>query len=308
MENNRLESASATVEVLLIGERLPTNEQAIAAADSLCRLTRVSDVARALATLQSGTLLPALIVVAQNWPGQVSASDIDRLQAAAPLARICGLLGSWCEGEARSGKPWPGAIRCYWHQWPARFHREIAAMVAGRSSVWSLPPTASAEEQLLSAVPLCPPKQHGLLAIIAENAETAATLADSAQMRGYETVALRSPRGAQISGAVAALWDARAELVASPALVSEILAAVEGAPLIALVSFPRADVVARAKAAGVSAIVSKPLLLTDLFWQVEQLTQPGCLKEPHCRTKPDCQTEPKPREGQSTSRPQRKRL
>ncbi len=247
MENNPLKSASAIVEVLLIGEQLPTDEQAISATVPPCRLTCVNDVAQALAALQSGTSVPALMVVVQNWPSQVSATDVDRLRAAAPLARICGLLGTWCEGETRSGKPWPGAVRCYWHQWPARFHQEIAAMAAGRSSVWSLPPTASAEEQLLSAVPPCSPKRQGLLAIIAENAETAAALADAAQMRGYKTVALRSPRGAQISGAAATLWDARPEVVASPAAISEVLSAVEGTPLIALVSFPRAEIVARAK-------------------------------------------------------------
>ena len=92
-------------------------------------------------------------------------------------------------------------------------------------------------------------------------------------MRGYKTAVLRSPRGGQISGAVAALWDTRPEAVADPATVGEVQAAVDGAPLIALVNFPRPELVTLAKAAGVSAIVSKPLLLTDLFWQVEQLAQ-----------------------------------
>jgi CheY-like chemotaxis protein len=237
-------------------------------------LTRFAQLEQAAAALHGGTLSPALIVVVQDWPGQVSASEIDRLRCAAPLARICGMLGSWCEGETRSGKPWPGAVRCYWHQWPARFQQEIAALAAGESSVWSLPPTASAEEQLLAAVPLRPPQQHGLLAIIADNAETAATLSDAAQARGYETAALRSPRGAQISGAVATLWDARPEIIANPELVSQVRRVVAGTPLIALTSFPRAEHVASAKAAGVAAIVSKPFLLKDLFWQVEQLAFP----------------------------------
>jgi CheY-like chemotaxis protein len=46
---------------------------------------------------------------------------------------------------------------------------------------------------------------------------------------------------------------------------------VDHAPVVALAGFPRADNVARALAAGISAVIAKPYLLDDLCWQIEQL-------------------------------------
>ena len=73
-------------------------------------------IARALSGVASGEFVPDLIVLAQTRPGQFSADEVDRLRRATPSARLSGLLGSWCEGEARSGTPWPGVMRTYWHQ------------------------------------------------------------------------------------------------------------------------------------------------------------------------------------------------
>src|SRR5213595_3145892 len=74
------------------------------------------DIPQALSMLADG-MSPAVIVVAQAWPGSFSVQQITRLRRAAPLARVIGLLASWLEGEARSGKPWPAAQRRYWHRW-----------------------------------------------------------------------------------------------------------------------------------------------------------------------------------------------
>ena len=72
-----------------------------------------------------------VIVVAQARPGEFSHAGIERLRQSAPLARVVALLGSWCEGEVRSGKPWPAAVRTYWHQWPARADRELRRLALG---------------------------------------------------------------------------------------------------------------------------------------------------------------------------------
>ena len=74
-----------------------------------------------------------VIVVAEDRPGQYSEETIDRLRRLAPLARVVGLLGSWCEGESRTGRPWPASIRVYWHQWLPRFGRLLVSPVAGLS-------------------------------------------------------------------------------------------------------------------------------------------------------------------------------
>ena len=80
-----------------------------------------------------------LIVVAQSRPGEFRAADIEQLHASAPLARLVSLLGGLCEGEARSGSPWPGVPRIYWHQWQARCESELLPLLEEQRSGWTLP-------------------------------------------------------------------------------------------------------------------------------------------------------------------------
>src|SRR2546427_7236671 len=54
---------------------------------------------------------PIAMVLVQSRPGQISRGSVERLHAAAPLARLVALVGTWCDGELRSGRPWPGVVR-----------------------------------------------------------------------------------------------------------------------------------------------------------------------------------------------------
>src|SRR5262245_46214259 len=60
---------------------------------------------------------PDLILLVASRPGRFSAAEVEALHRRAPLARLVALLGTWCEGEVRSGHPWPGVNRIYAHQW-----------------------------------------------------------------------------------------------------------------------------------------------------------------------------------------------
>jgi hypothetical protein len=114
-----------------------------------------SDLPAATAALTEGAIVPDVIVVAQAFPGQFSLSAIASLRRLAPLAPVVGLMGSWCEGEMRSGSPWPGTVRTYWHQWTARCDRQLRCMAGGECCSWTLPPTATDEERLLADAGLC---------------------------------------------------------------------------------------------------------------------------------------------------------
>lgn len=70
---------------------------------------------------------------------------------------------------------------------------------------------------------------------------------------------------------MAVLWDTVAEDCADAARVGELSRSAGSAPIIALLNFPRIEEVVRAHAAGVSAVVSKPFLIDELFWQLNQL-------------------------------------
>ena len=109
------------ISILLLGETdRPEFCDFPSTLESLGRVSRISELERAIEVLETGEITADVIVIAQSFPQQFSHGDIDRLRRLAPLSRILVLLGSWCEGETRSGQPLPAAIRIYWHQWHAR--------------------------------------------------------------------------------------------------------------------------------------------------------------------------------------------
>ena len=63
---------------------------------------RVPD--EAIERIEAG-VMPDWIVVAESVPGEVGHAAIKSLTRATPLTRIVGLLGSLCEGAARTGRP-----------------------------------------------------------------------------------------------------------------------------------------------------------------------------------------------------------
>ena len=213
-----------------------------------------------------------VIVVAEHYPGQHAPEAIDRLRQWAPLARIVRLLGSWCEGEGRTGRPWPGAIRIYWHQWVAQLAREAASLPTGGGS-WGLPATASEEERLLAvfksrfrSAPAGWPSAGGEFAM-------QEWLCDACRRAGYTAIGMR-PGGQWAAGPfTAAIFDADGFRDEQHEELRRFAAAVHPAPVVALLGFPRIEDCARAKSAGAAAVLSKPLLLEDLYWQLQGLDQ-----------------------------------
>lgn len=256
--------------ILLVGETASEEfRQAVTSLREGGDLVELADVPRAIAHLQRNS--PELVVLAQRWPGEFTDDEVDRLHRAAPLARFSALLGSWCEGEARSGRPWPAVTRAYWHEWPARFGQELARISAGQCPSWGLPVTARDEERMLAAAEEPLARRGGLIVVVAEQAASAASLVDACRLRGYATIAVRAARGVTICGAAAALWDTTAEQATNVETVAAMQHSCGGAPLIALLNFPCAPDIAAAQAAGVPAVLSKPWLLDDLYWQLDRV-------------------------------------
>jgi CheY-like chemotaxis protein len=219
------------------------------------------------------------LVLVQSRPGQWSSPAMDALRGASPLTRVCRLLGSWCEGETRSGQPPQGCVTIYWHQWQARFARQLDRRMAGRQSAWSLPPTASAEEHTLAEAERPPARGEGPIAIYAERAETAAALADACRSAGYEPQVFSSSRHASARAPTApwdmkrvraVVWDASPHELADARAVSILRTRFGSAPVLAIVDFPRADDCDRAIAVGVEAVLSKPYSIHDLLWLLDR--------------------------------------
>jgi DNA-binding NarL/FixJ family response regulator len=299
------------ISILLVGDGDRSEfREAWSALQALGRVTGIVEAESAAAALAEGQVVADLIVVAQAFPGQFSHQAIDRLRRAAPLARVLGLLGSWCEGEMRTGKPWPGVIRSYWHQWVPRCDREVGRIRRGESSAWGLPATATEEERLLLAADCPAPKVKGegrgvrgeglaargyplstidyplpMLAIYTGLAEMQDWLSAAFRCRGCTTVWLRPPthseghmvcppdREVRVEGAAVAIFDGSDCRGEELRQLEHLAATLRPAPTIALLDFPRIEDSNRALAAGAAAVVSKPLDLEDLFWHLDRLLQ-----------------------------------
>lgn len=229
------------------------------------------DVEQGLAAVCELQGPPSLVVFAQSRPGQFSKYEIERVHAAAPLARLVALLGSWCEGETRSGRPWPGVMRIYWHEWLPRMATLLEhASIRGRLG-WDLPRTATDAEWLLATPRSSKTSARGLAVIFARRHSTFTSLADVCQIGGLAAVWHSRESQLAVQGATVAMWDScgwgafeEAELVSFTAKIASI-------PVLALLDFPRLEEQEQVLSAGAVAVVSKPFLLDDLLWQLDHV-------------------------------------
>ena len=253
--------------ILLLGDTDRTEFRAArAVAGAYGAVSEFADVDSAAAALAEGAVVPDVIVVAQAFPGQFSHQPIDRLRRLAPLARVVGLMGSWCEGEMRTGSPWPAAVRTYWHQWTARCDRQLQPL--GRGAVVLMGVAAYGHRGRTPAgrhVPERWPRRRGRGGDphrgrtrwrIGSRPRAAAV--------GFASVWQRSPATVRVEGAAAAIFDAadlcdeECDDVAPPGRRDCIPR--RSSPCW---HFPRAHDQRGALSAGAAAVLSKPLAVDD---------------------------------------------
>ncbi len=218
----------------------------------------------------SGQARPELIVIAQSRPDAFSNKHVNHLQRAAPLAGVVALVGSWCEGETRTGRPCPGIHRLYWYQFTAWWRRQMQLRAANRCPDWARPAT----QLIRRSVPGHRQSRSGLIVLRTPRRENADALADTLNAVGHSTVWQRYNRSAaQTRGALAGIWDGgqlsdaeAADLAAFCHQMSR-----DGAPVVVLLDFPRRDRVDRAYEIGVAGVLGKPYLNSDLIATLEAI-------------------------------------
>jgi CheY-like chemotaxis protein len=267
--------ATLTLPLLLIGDVTGSELREIAETVSACDIDASPDIDRALAKIRDG-YSPGVIVVEQSWPGRISASDFDELRRAAPLARIVRLLGTWMEGELRTGQPQPGTLRAYWHESATRIAQDIRNLWAGRKSNWTMPMTANDQERLLAAFgdscTFPKPQSPAIsIAIYAQHRETAESLTEICNQCGWHGEWLREHQLAAPIAADAILIDSVCGVPAAIVSIRKLRPIAGTTPLIVLVGFVREDELLELLAVGVAAAVRKPFLVDDLKWHFERL-------------------------------------
>src|SRR3954454_5745062 len=126
---------------------------------------------------------PELVVVAQSRPDSVSHAQYEQFQREAPLAGVLSLLGSWCEGETRTGKPWKGAHRVFWYEFAAWWRRQMRLRNAGRCPDWARVPEfgfSAAADKVLSdcGLPEDVGQRRGVILLYTPRRSTAEALSD----------------------------------------------------------------------------------------------------------------------------------
>ena len=220
--------------------------------------------AEAMEAVQHPSLPPELVIVAHARPGQFSQRDIETIHRLAPLARLAVLAGSWCEGEMRTGHPWPGVLRLYWHQGAAR----LRELLTDSCPLWSHPRTATDVERLLDLpAPLVAGKQK-LIAIGTESSIAYHGLAATCVQAGYATAWVVPRQSTMIHGAAAGIWD-ETQQPESLAPLHAFTRCLGHAPIVALVNFPRLEDYRRLENEGIDQLIAKPFLNTDLIGVIE---------------------------------------
>jgi hypothetical protein len=222
---------------------------------------------------------PDVMIVVQSRPGSVNPRIVETFRRTAPLAGVAAVVGSWCEGETRTGRPSPGVKRLYWYEFPGWWNRQLALRAAGKCPDWArpdgLPAQASNAQASERDANDCPPRR-GLVSLYVAARETADAIAVVLQRAGFATA--WQPHGAStptIRGAIAGIWDGGQLNERESDDLSNYCRrlAAEGAPVVALLDFPRRDRVDRAVEIGVAAVLGKPWFNNELVERLQSLTE-----------------------------------
>ena len=231
---------------------------------------------------------PELIVVAQSRTGSVRLADVEELRRRFPLAGVVALAGTWCEGETRTGRPWPGIARLYWYEFPEWFRRQLNLRAAGRCPEWSQCdfgfPAAAGKRLSEIGLRIAGKVEHGLIQLRAGSRETADTLSDVLGSAGYATVWQRSGSSVPfVRGAVAGVWDGGQLDEREADELSAFCRRLDRArtPVVVILDFPRRDRVERALECGAAAVLGKPWRIEDLLGTIEQNLRSGTRTDGH---------------------------
>ncbi|MFV1966711.1 MAG: hypothetical protein ACC628_14905 [Pirellulaceae bacterium] len=257
--------------VLLTGDCMHKEfERPLAWLSQHCQVTQLPGLERARSWLAAGESFPKIMVVAQPRPGRYWQAQIEKLHAAAPLARLVALLGSWCEGETCSGDPWSGAIRVFWYEFVARMEAELDALEKSRGA-WSLPRTATNAEMIACGCISRPATRGGLIAVGTASAVVYEGLADACAQAGFSTAWLPPTQPCRIKSAAVGIWDETGRGARDFQNLKTFARRLSPAPALALLGFPRRYECEQAMAVGAADVLPKPFLVDDLLIRLTRL-------------------------------------
>ncbi len=264
-----------TVQVLIVG---PWGEgdfsellRTVPASISWQRAAHCSDAAALIAEGESN---PELILLADPCPNTHTRSDVEQLRLAAPLARLVVVAGTWCEGELRTGAPLDGVVRLYWYEFPGWWQSSMARIERGKCPLWSLPPDGPSAGRNIGEIHAHSQALTGNIAIDAKSLATFESLASAVDDCGARTFWTRRGKNSLIPDQlIAGIWDGgQLEPLEVERLETFCRVVRErGGIVFALLDFPRREHTEIVLAAGCSAVMGKPYVVSELVERIAAL-------------------------------------
>ncbi len=230
-------------------------------------VTAVPGCAAAVQMLQSQDAIFDLAIIAERWPGEHAKSVLEQIQRERPIMRMLAVCGSWCDGQKRSGTPWPGMLHTTWHRWLPHWQEDLIRLSQSRLPSFGLPVVANDDERIMFRN--FPPQTDGkLIAIRSRRDDMADMLTSACRSQGYAAAWLDPRYRLRLEGPDAILWEGSANQLDD---LQNIHRRYPSAPIMALLDFPRIDDLERALRWGAAEILAKPMHLADLFTRIAAL-------------------------------------
>lgn len=224
-----------------------------------------------------------LAILAAARRDQFSHEWIETIRGKLAPTPLIAMLGSWCEGEQRSGEPWPGVQRVYWHQWRSRFDFFLKQLASDQICDWHLPATANHADgvinpNLKNAFGIS--EHEGVVGVSAVSEMHYQMIADALQVfetkpfwiehQQWEDSAMKQPSLIVVDGDS---WNqelkSRIDWLRKDLKIDS--------PIVQLLNFPRPSDLPALHAAGIIEVVSKPFQLSDLALAIERAKVPSSL-------------------------------
>ncbi|MEM8944921.1 MAG: hypothetical protein AAGD11_07020 [Planctomycetota bacterium] len=262
--------ATIDVHTLIVGDWRPA--EFAAALEQIHSSAASATIEDAYDLLASTEMPPEVVFVAQHLPGDITQPDVDRLQSAAPLARLVIVSGTWCEGELRTGSPPTGVIRLYWYELAPWWQAAMRKYRAGQCPLWSLP-LDHPQAGRWSSDWTCPNVERRTDAIVeANDFGVYGTLSSALADYGITTTWYRerpadgddSAGNYNAGNHNAGIWDGSQLSGDERERLAAFCKRVNG-PVVALLDFPRREHFRLAKQLGAASVFGKPYVVEALI-------------------------------------------
>ncbi len=196
-------------------------------------------------------------IIASPRPGRFSQSQVEQICQVSPFTNFFALLGGWCEGETRTGFPWKGINRVYWHQ-QSFFRETLKEENDDTLPVSRLPRTFSTADMTIWMSNRDQQVGAGLVGIIARDWDTYEGIAECCHLHGFSTHWLEDEKRISAKGFDAIVCDIPFEIEALINQWGGYFSQNSHTPIVALASFPRRSCWKKLHQCGNVEVLSKP--------------------------------------------------